>query len=261
MADDRAADRRAGRATVALQDAVVPRQPGAGQVPDAHERGAGRRDRGQGEPALPGRTDAPGGEAIEQFGWCHRGDGQPECAALAPAAGGAGAWERAGRRGRRCRCRSPMSPAVERGRRDCRLTTKGARDALLSMQKTYGAAKAASRSSTPASTPGHRAEGMEKRHDRTPRRPAPCPPPDPIPEPGGPLMPDESHNHLKAIQKASYADLTDEQRTQAQWQPGLCETRGGHVVERPRVWPPRLRSQSSAGRTTGARAARCAGPT
>ena len=68
-------------------------------------------------------------------------------------------------------------------------------------------------------------------------------------------MADESHNHLKAIQKASYAELTDEQRTQAQWQPGLCEARSGHVVERPRVWPPRLRSQSKRGKDYGS--ARC----
>ena len=59
----------------------------------------------------------------------------------------------------------------------------------------------------------------------------------------------ESYNHLKGIQRASYRDLSDDQRQQAQWRPGLCESEGGgHVVERPRVWPPRLRSQSKKGK-------------
>lgn len=64
-------------------------------------------------------------------------------------------------------------------------------------------------------------------------------------------MADESHNYLKAIQKKSYAELTDEQRQQAQWRPGLCEAQGGHVVDRPRIWPPRQRSQSKRGKDYG----------
>lgn len=61
-------------------------------------------------------------------------------------------------------------------------------------------------------------------------------------------LPDESYNYLQGIQKRSYADLTDEQRMQAQWRPGLCEAKGGHAVDRPRIWPPRLRSQSKRGK-------------
>jgi hypothetical protein len=58
----------------------------------------------------------------------------------------------------------------------------------------------------------------------------------------------ESYAHLKTIQKGSYAELTEDQRQQAQWRPGLCEVHGGHVVERPRIWPPRQRSQSKRGK-------------
>ena len=63
--------------------------------------------------------------------------------------------------------------------------------------------------------------------------------------------PNEEHNYLKTIQKASYADLTEEQRRETTWGPGLCEATGGHVVKRPAIWPPRLTSQGKKGKTYG----------
>lgn len=43
----------------------------------------------------------------------------------------------------------------------------------------------------------------------------------------------------------SYADLTEDQRIthRVLLRPGQCEQDGGHVVEKPKVWPPRQRSQ------------------
>lgn len=55
-----------------------------------------------------------------------------------------------------------------------------------------------------------------------------------------------SYNHLKTIQKPAYTDLTPEQREARQWQPGLCETRGGHEVKKPKVWPPQLKPGAGA---------------
>ena len=59
------------------------------------------------------------------------------------------------------------------------------------------------------------------------------------------------HNYLKTIQKGSYAELSEEQRRETTWGPGRCEATGGHVVNRPAIWPPRLPSQGKKGKTYG----------
>jgi len=58
----------------------------------------------------------------------------------------------------------------------------------------------------------------------------------------------KEYGYLKTINKASYAELTPEQRAEQRVQPGLCEAHGGHAVTRPSIWPPRLRSASKKGK-------------
>jgi len=48
---------------------------------------------------------------------------------------------------------------------------------------------------------------------------------------------------------ASYTDeYGNRQPTRAIDRPRLCAATAGHVVEKPRVWPPRLRSQGRSGK-------------